>query len=143
MNAPAVKAELIRLLAALPDLAGVQVVYSFPGNIADECVYGGDMSGPVAAVAFRGGGRTQRDEQALIKLHVRVNHDGFSIADTETRAAEIGTAVENYVAANPTLADFPGLKLIALGDYEMSSAADDDGSTTVLTYQVAARSILT
>jgi hypothetical protein len=143
VNVVAVKRELIRLLADLPGLDGVQVAYAFTADIDPDCVYGGDISGPVSAVAFRGGQRLPRLEDALLRLHVRVDRDGQAIEETEARAAEIGAAVTDYLAANPTLSDFPGLKQIGVGDFDMSSAADDDGSITTLAYQLAVRSILT
>jgi hypothetical protein len=144
VNVAAVKKELVRRLAESPDLEGVQVLYSADEAQIDlECIYGGDAQGPISPHAFRGGGRQPRLQDASFTVHIRVDVPSGKTSESEDRAEALANVVSDYLAANPTLSDFPGLKAIAADQFEMKSAFDDDGAITVYTLQVSCCSILT
>lgn len=149
-NAAAARAALLGengLLQALPSLAGVTVAYSPPSVTPRELVYGGQVAGPVGLAAMKGGagGRIKREENLSLQIHIRVYEPGQqSTEGTDARAVQIGAAVEEYIAGNPTLDDLPGLKLAAVEAIDLDPGAlDDDGATSLLTLQIALKSYLT
>lgn len=136
---PAAKAHIIGALAALPALDGVQVAYSFPGrNPQREIVYGGKLAGPVTPAAMRAGQRVTRREDLALSLHIYVIRPGLdSTEETDTRAAAIGQAVEEYLAGDPTLGGaVDGLKLAVITNVDLDSGLDDESAITELTYQI-------
>jgi hypothetical protein len=145
-NAAAAKAALIDAIGALTGLGDLQVSYSYPGRTTDrDLVYGGRITGPIALSTMRGSGRIKRIEDPVLQLHIEVARPGEDTAAvTEARACAIGTAIENYLAASPTLEDaVTGLLLVAPTGFDMESAIDDESSITVLTYQILLKSHLT
>lgn len=143
----AVKAALIGqdgTLKQLPGLDGVQVEYGYPASPDRECVYGDNSAaGTVSLAAMRGPGRLKRDEVTVFGLVVLVTEPGH--ADTEqveARAAELGAAIEEYLAANPTCGDIADVKLVEVVRIELDSAVDDDSATAVLTYFLQIKSYL-
>jgi hypothetical protein len=125
--------SLTALTAPGLSLAGLQVAYAWPGGTAErECVYGG--------VRFTRANAGQDDrgvlwlETTTIGLYVRVGIPGAEVAETDARCEAIGTAIETSLAAQPDLGGgftYTGMSG-GTGDY----AADDEGPTSVLAYQV-------
>jgi hypothetical protein len=141
----AAKTALITALQALTSttLAGVQVAYTYPAALQRECVWGGSISGPMELVAMRGSGRIKRLETPTLELHISVVTPGQpDTVAAETRAAAIGAAVEEHLAANPTLG-VPGLLSAAVIGIEIDSGVDDDGAEALLTYQIKLMAHLT
>jgi hypothetical protein len=145
-NAAAAKAALIAKVGTLTGLGDLQVSYSYPGRTTDrDLVYGGRITGPIALSTMRGSGRLKRIEDPVLNLHIEVARPGEGTSEvTEARACEIGTAIENYLAANPTLQDaVTGLLLVTPQGFDMESSIDDESSYTVLTYRILLKSHLT
>jgi hypothetical protein len=149
-NAAAARAALLGeagQLQALPGLADVKVAYSLPREIPRELVYGGQVIGPVGLAAMKGGaaGRIKREENLSLQIHVRVHTPGQTTTEAaDARAVEIGAAVEEYIAGNPTLDNVPGLLLAAVEAIELDpGGVDDEGATAELTLQIALKSYLT
>lgn len=115
-------------------LAGVQVSYAWPGRTAElECVYGGGVRFDRTS-AGHDGVRELWAETAVIGVYVRVSIHGAEVADTDTRAGVLGAVLEDLLQRQPRLAGgytFAGITG-GTGDY----AADDNGPTSVLAYQV-------
>jgi hypothetical protein len=145
VNAQAVKAALLAQIAALPELAGVQVAYSYPGRTVErECVYGGRIEGATALAAMRAGARLKREEDSVLSLHISVDTPGEASTEAaEARTVALGAPIENHIAANPTLGDVPGLLLARVAGHELDSGVDDESAEAVLTYQIALKSYLT
>ncbi len=144
-NAYRAKRALIDALQASAELgdAGVQVAYSWPGERAErECVYGGSAAWTCKPIAMRGGGRMPRREDMTVDLHVAVTMPGSEPADAEARAVELGTVVEEYLAASTNLGDLNGLKLVTIAGGDLNHVVNDDESIAVITYQVAFLSTL-
>lgn len=145
-NAIAVKKELFRRLSGEPGLSGVQVSYKFPGNLADECVYGGRISGPKQPASMRpSGGRQPRIEEPNILVHIRVLKTGDTDSATDDRCNELLTVVEEMVAADPKLAGVvPGLLNLYVAQFDIECApADDEKTESLATLQLVAMSHLT
>lgn len=134
------------LLAAL-DVAltgtGVQVAYSWPGGTEErELVYLGNAQFAQQLHTFRGGGRIPRKEDVTAIVHVVVTKLGVaSFEETEERAAEIGALLEDALAANPSQSGAALLFTVNGGD--VGGFTEDEFTTSVLSYEVAAESILT
>jgi len=145
-NAVAVKKELFRRLALEPGLAGVQVAYRFPGNLADECVYGGKITGTAAPASMRpAAGRQPRQEDPAIAVHVRVLRKGDTDAEADERALVLLNVVGDMVAADPMLSGaVPGLLDLHVDQIDIESApADDETTESLATLQLVALSHLT
>lgn len=150
-NIVAGKVALMTALQALAvpagSLEGVRVDYSYVGKHDDgtrEYVYGGGTAdAQVDAAAMKGSGRLKRTEDTDWSLTVKVFKPGEQTAEAaETRAAAIGTVIENYLAANPTLS-VTGLILARIRGWSLTSTGDDDGTYAALTYSIAFESYLT
>jgi hypothetical protein len=144
-NAYAAKRKLIDLLAASPLTdAGVSVAYSWPGDdrAGRECVYGGPVTWSTRPLAMRGGGRMPRREDLTVPIHVDVSKPGAEGAEVEARAVEIGTVVEELIAADTTLSGVPGLQLAGISGGQLAHAFEDELAFAVLTYQVTFLSTL-
>lgn len=107
----ATRVALVDALTDRANLAGVQVVYAWPGEAtARECVFtqGGDIDSPVAALR---GGRKTRNLDATFELVVRVEGPGADQETVDTRAAALAAEVDDYLADNPAAlaATVPGL----------------------------------
>lgn len=145
-RAYALKRLLIDRIDALPALKGVQVKYTYPGrDLERECVFGGKVVAEMQPAAMRHGGLQPRTETIQLSLHLYVMNPGEDNADaTEARIVEIGTAVEEFIAGNPVLADdLPGLQSIWVSGYELESGLDDEDAISSLDYQITALSYLT
>ena len=145
---PAVKAALIGKAGALREVPGlnkVLVAYSYPADPGRECVYGDNSAtGPVSLAAMKpAGGRLRREEDTTFGLVVMVTEPGHDNTEVvEARAAEIGTAIEEYIAANPTCGDLADVKVVDVVSIELDSGVDDESATAVLTYQIHVKSSL-
>jgi hypothetical protein len=147
-NASAAKKALIALvaqiLAANPGTAGVEVTYAYDGRRHErELVHAGRVEGSQEYATFGGGrARLSRDESLTIKLHVVVYRPGDEQQDAEDRCVEIGTVIEEALAA-ASKPDIPGLVWAGVGTVDLDGDVDDDGAIGVLTYDVAVTSRLT
>lgn len=144
-NIAAAKSALIAALKTLPALEGVQVAYSYPGRTVErECIYWGERAaGPASVQAMAGSGRIKREEQPTTSLHIAVTQPGNADTEaTDARAAQLGAAVENWLAANKTLG-VDGLTLAAVDSIELDGGVDDESALSILTYQITFRSYLT
>jgi len=132
------------VLRDLPDLTGVQVAYSYPPDAEREAVYGDNsVEGNVTLSAMMGSGRLKRQEQSVFGLVVMATEPGQPYtAAVEARVAQLGAAVEEYIAANPTCGDVPDVKLVEIVAIELDSGVDDESATAVLTYQIRVTSYL-
>ena len=144
-NAFRAKKALIDALAASPDLgdAGVQVAYSWPGERAErEVVYGGRAAWVCTPLTMRGGRRMPRKESLTVDLHVAVTMPGADPVDAEARVVELGTVVEEYLAATTTLSDLEGLRLATIAGGDLDHMITDEEVIAAITYQVAFLSTL-
>lgn len=139
------KARLVGASGVLaPLLPNVQVVYSAPGDIKRDLVYGGGVTGPVELAAMAGGARVKRQEDLILQLHIRTWRPGQKTTETaEARAAEIADVIALYIAANWTLGDVADLKKAFVSNLDLDGWSDDDGSGAVLTMTVGLMSYLT
>ncbi|MGC5664930.1 hypothetical protein ACN261_31570 [Micromonospora sp. WMMD723] len=137
--------EALRCKAALFDrlqgqvapglpLAGLQVAYAWPGRTAErECVYGGGVRFTRASAGHDGSGELWL-ETATVGLYVRVAIPGAEVLDTDMRCTEIGGVIETLLADQPELTG--GYTYVQMSGGTADYAADDDGPTSVLVYQV-------
>lgn len=115
-------------------LAGVQVAYAWPGRGPElECVYGGGVRFTRTSAGHDGRSELWL-ETAVVGLYVRVSIHGGDVVDTDARAQEIAAAVEAELADNPRLAG--GYSFVQISGGSGDYAADDNGPTSVLAYQV-------
>jgi hypothetical protein len=146
-NVVAVKVALLDYLRAeriRPALEGVQIAYGYPArDIERELLYGGasrftrtqeGMGGGMGGLAYR--------ETVTVDLHIQVRIPGGEVAQAETRAMEIATEVEEFLARNPRLADLPGLLFGGVVAGELGYAIDDDGVTSAMQLSVEFSSYL-
>lgn len=139
-------AARLALLSALKDAKiADEVTYSYVGATdAREYIFGGSRSdGSVALSAMSGGTRIKREETADWNLHIQVVIPGERTHEaSDSRALEIGTAVENYVAGNWTLGT-PGLMKVTVTGWTLASGNDDEAARTTLTYSLSFDFLLT
>lgn len=149
-NAAAVKVRLVgseSLLRGLPDIQDVQVFYDAPaGDKAPrEYICGvGDVEGEPDLAAMRGGnGRNPRTEDLSMTIEIRVYKPGQPTREAgDLRAAEIATAVINWITANPKLGDLPELKLAKVTKVDLRGGLDDDGATSSVVITIGLLSFL-
>lgn len=139
------KKALVAALDGLPGMQGVRVVYGWGElgrEVPRECVYLGRAEWDAEPLTFApAGGRYGREETGVVQLYVTVRIPGGTQEDAETRAVEIGTVFEEWLAANPTL----GLGDVRLGHVEgglADSDPDDDGTSGLVNYRVGFMSVL-
>lgn len=115
-------------------LAGLQVAYAWPGRTAQrEMVYGGGARFTRTSAGHDGTGELWL-ETATIGLYVRVHTPGAQVEETDNRVQEIAAIVEAVLAAAPELAG--GYTYTHMSGGTADYAADDEGPTSVLAYQV-------
>lgn len=146
-NAVRAKKALIAKIVALglttADGSDLQVAYSWPGATAErEVVHAGLVTFEQNPAAFRGGGRCPRDEDVTVELHVAVRLPGGSEEEADTRASEIGTVIEEAIAADPTLAGATDLVIARIDGGELESGSNDDDAAALLTYRIILKSRL-
>lgn len=144
-NLVAVKKELIRRLGLEPALAGVQVTYAPPRDVKREVICGGKAKASHALAAMRGGApRLPRHEQATLTLHIQVRNPQSDAVAADDRVMALLQVVEELLAADQTLAGFPGLLLAGVTAVELDEPAfDDDGVIAAAAAEVSYRSYLT
>lgn len=126
-------------------LDGVQVAYSFPGKtLQRECIYFGrtriDQTFSTFASPSVGGGRQPRTEiatQTIVVLAKNISSDQYA---ADLRAVEIGTVMEDLLAADPTAGGAVQVRTVESGDLEQMF--DDNGVWSQLNYSVTVRSEL-
>lgn len=115
-------------------LAGIQVAYAFPGQVDQECIYGGGVRfDHQDAVAEHPG--IMVTETALVSLYVRiVGATGDDVEATDDRAAEVLATITALLRAEPRLAG--GQTWLGIqggqGDYDTNN-----GALSILAAQVA------
>ncbi|MEV6798538.1 hypothetical protein AB0M91_09340 [Micromonospora rifamycinica] len=115
-------------------LAGLQVAYAWPGRTAErECVYGGGVRFTRASAGHDGTGELWL-ETTTVGLYVRVAQPGAQVEETDARTVEIGAVIEGVLSAQPQLAG--GYTYVQMSGGTADYATDDDGPTSVLSYQV-------
>jgi hypothetical protein len=131
------KRALIALIAAQPDLEGVTVDYAFKGkNLGREYVYGGRVNAEQTYPNMTSGVKP-RDERLTVDVHVYVFIPGGDQVDADTRAMELGGAMETALAADVTLGGtVPGLRWGGVTGYELTPTFDDDGVYSEVVYHV-------
>jgi hypothetical protein len=148
-NAVAAKKAIVEklraALAAVTDLASVQVMYVWDGKRAErEFVYGGRIRFDHEYLAFGsstvGGGRMPRLETATIAFAVMVRRPDSDQIAADERVIAIGAELENALALDPTLNDSTLCTQIVSG--ELEPLLDDDGVAAQLTYDITVRSEL-
>jgi hypothetical protein len=145
-NALAYKQALVAAAASAPIVAadGIQVEYDWPGRVERELIHGGRVEGTQSYPVSRGGGgRMPRDEELQVDLNVVVASPGTTPEETETRAVQIGTEIENWLAEHLDLGGISGVIYSGVVGVEMETSVDDDGTITVLTYRHLLKSRLT
>lgn len=115
-------------------LGSLQVEYAWSGRTAErEMVYGGGVRFTRAHAGTDGTGDLWL-ETVTIGLYVRVARPGAEVAETDARCEEIAAVIETELATQPQLAD--GYTYTGIAGGNADYAADDDGPTSVLAYQV-------
>ena len=134
--------DLSRLaLVADPVTEQVTVAYSYSGKDHErELVHGGRATSTQSYPLSDGGTiRHQRDQTVTVKLHVVVRIPGGTQEEAEARATEIGTRIEERIAATADLDDTDSeLGVIQAGVVadDLDGDVDDDSAIAVLTYDV-------
>lgn len=134
-------------MAGIPSVAAVQVAYKYPGRTVErEVVHGGRVEGDQRFPVMNGGAvRIKRHEVLTVKLHIVVHAPGDEAEEAEVRAVEIGTVVEELLAADPifALTDLGGQMIqAAITALDLDSDEDDDAAIAVLTYDIECESRL-
>lgn len=143
-NAIAVKTALLGLFRTA--IAPVRIDDAYFGRLEErEYVYFGHITATQEPMVFRAGVRQVREEELTISLHVEVVKPSALTADTDTRAAVIGQAIEDSMAADPTLAALavPGLLAAWISAATLTSFYPSDGvAATEVVYTITAQSNL-
>lgn len=140
--------DSVRLwLAADETTDQVTVTHGYRGHEAfRELVHTDRVFGQQSYPVMGGGNaRFKRDETLTIKLNVIVNIPGGDQDEVEARATEIGSVIENGVAATASVTGYEPGEMVVTGvtAVDLDSDADDDGATAVLTYDVGVTTRLT
>lgn len=138
--AVACKRALFTRLATRPRLKGVQLAYSWPGNVERECVYGGGARS-TQEYAAASPGRKPRNETALVDVHIYVRLPGGDVEAADVRAMELGVVVEEELADDVTLGGLvPGHGYGGVASIDGDYMQDDDAVTAIWSYQLRFRS---
>jgi hypothetical protein len=139
------KKALAAAVDALPGMEGVKVGYGWDvigREQPREVVYFGRAEWDAEPLTFApAGGRYGREENGVVQMYVAVRIPGGTQEDAETRAVEIGTVFEEWLATNPSV----GLPDVKLGHVEgglADSDPDDEGTTGLVNYRVGFMSVL-
>ncbi|SDN73814.1 hypothetical protein [Allokutzneria albata] len=142
-RAVAVKTALYQRLSAAPELAGVDVAYSWDGSdVERERIYLGRITSTSTLAIFGGSPRIKRDEQLSVTLYIVVRIPGGTVAETDARADELAAAVEELLTVDPGLSGVQGLSYATVAGHELEYLLDDDGCTSVLAYRITCSSRL-
>jgi len=143
-NAITIKRALIDYLGRAPRLQGVQIAYAFPGRtLARECIYAGGVRCEQQLVPIdRPTVRRPRAETATLTLVIQVRIPGGTLAETDARADELLTVIDELFADDVTLGGTVGS--LAYGGVtagELTYAPDDDAAVSRLTITVVFHSM--
>lgn len=119
--------QIVELLRLRPPMAGVAVEPGWPGDkfVKAEMVWIDHIAG-TSEIPVMTAGRKQRDDKFTIHLLTRVA--GYkSLDDTVTRLSEIMGAVEDILADDPTLADFPSIVSAELDTGDTTTGVTPEG----------------
>lgn len=145
-NAVLIKKALFDALEDAPALQDVQISYGYPGPHVDrKLIHGGKVEGSQRYPVMRAGsGRHPRQESLTFKVHIVVSLPGASAYDVELSCTEIGSTLEEWLAANPNLGGYApdGVLYGGLSYVDLDSDSDDDGAIGLLTYDVTFESRL-
>ncbi len=129
------KQALLSFLTALfpqpPNDTNPTVRYGAAGQIPRELIYIGHATSDQEPIAMRGGGRIARSEVVKAPVHIRIEQPGQDQAAVEMRAAQLSTAIEEAVAADPSLGG--AVEAAFASTVDLPGGADDDGGYTQLT----------
>lgn len=143
-NAVLVKSALLTLFKAT--LAPIRVDDAYNSRLSErEYVYFGHIVAQQEPLAFRAGGRLPRMEELTVPIHIEVVKPGGTTVDTDTRATEIGAAIENAIAADPTQVALgvPGLLAVWVSGFTLTPFYPGDGvAATEGVYQLTVQSNL-
>lgn len=144
-TAPLVKATLKSAFQAVPALNGIQVSYGDPGKLVRrETIFLGSTEDQavVDPVGFRAG-RKRREEDYDLRLHIEVSGTPGGPEASERRAADLGQAIEEYLADHHDLGGIvPGLLWARVSGWSLRTEETTDGAWSVLTYTVSIKARL-
>ena len=127
-NAVLVKSALLALFKTA--LAPVRVDDAYNGRLSErEYVYFGHITAQQEPLAFRAGGRLPRMEELTVPIHIEVVRPGGTTVDTDTRVTELGAAIENALAADPTQValEVSGLLAVLVSGFTLTPFYPSDG----------------
>lgn len=115
----------------------VEVSYGYPfGSPATEQVYTGRSRADTPPAALRSG-RNHRNENGVFDLTIAVRYIGGDPYDADLRAAAIGGACEDWLAARKSNElGVSGLLSLVVESWDSDYAGIDGGSASLLTYKV-------
>ncbi len=131
-------------LAGLADFNGqtaperhTEVSYGYPfGSTATEQVYTGRSRADTPPAALRSG-RNHRNENGVFDLTVMVKYVGGDVYEADLRAAAIGGACEDWLAARKSNElGVDGLLSLIVESWDSDYAGLDSGTASLITYKV-------
>lgn len=143
-NAILVKTALVTLFRTVCAPVMVDDAYK-PRTMEREYVYFGHITIEQEPMVFRSGIRQPRQEMLSLPIHVEVSKPAATTLDTDNRATEIGTLLEDALAADPTQAalSVPGLLAAWMSTGSVTSFYVDGGTAmSEIIYTVTAQSKL-
>lgn len=143
-NAVVIKKALFDALEAA-ELGDVQVSYGYPGpHVNRRLIHGGKVEGPQRYATMRTGGRHPRTENLTFKVHIAVALPGATEYEVELECSNLGTWLEEWLAANPGLSGLAPQGVLFGGTtyVDLDSDHDDDGAFGLLIYDVTFESRL-
>lgn len=120
-----VKSQLLTRLQARPNLAEVQVFYSWPADVQQaEAIYFGEARGEHTYPVLKSG-RKPRQENYSLDIFIDVAGSGASSRETEERAWALASEVEDTIADDPTLGlTTDVIQAVAFGNWTLQYAVD-------------------
>lgn len=145
-TAPAVRAQLITLLAARPALAAVLVTRVWQGDAGkQEQIYLGNTTADIDFATIRAG-RKKREEDYTVQLIIDVEIPTDWGPASETRAFVLAGEVDDMLADDPAIglaATYPTLRMHVSHLEQASGALADGGIGTRITLTLSVQSRLT
>ncbi|MDF2968364.1 MAG: hypothetical protein K0Q93_2142 [Nocardioidaceae bacterium] len=139
-NLVAIKRAVFERLAAAQQLAdmGAEVAYAFnPRSQPRIYVYLGAGTFEQEYITLRGGGnRVPREEVAFISAYVEVWEPGSNMLDLDQQAVEMGTVLEEILAADANLDDLPGVVYGGVSGGDLVQEHTDSGAGVTLEYRL-------
>lgn len=125
------------LFGSQADEHEVVVTYGYDSSsVAAEQVYAARSRADTPPASMKSG-RNFRNEEGTFDLIVRVKYTGGNLEDSDTRAFEIGTVVEEWIADRKSNElGIDGLNWLVVDGWEADNGADDSGAATLLIYTV-------